>query len=144
PQSEGIWHWAERLESAPSPASRISLGEGGTPLVLSRRIGPGAGLSRLFFKLESVNPTGSYKDRFAASAVSWMLERGVRECLATSSGNSGAALAAACAAAGIRCRLAIVETAPPAKLRQMLAYGAELFRVRGFGIDPETTRRTFA
>ncbi len=119
----------------------IDLGQGSTPLIRSRKIGPGAGLPNLFFKLETCNPTGSYKDRFAAAAVSNMLVNGLTTCVATSSGNTGAALAAYCAAAGLRCRIAIVETAPEAKLRQMLAYGAEIDRVRGFGLSSEVTSR---
>ncbi len=144
PSASGIWRWSGRLEKAPPPECRITLGEGDTPLVRSRRIGPGAGLTRLFFKLESANPTGSYKDRFAVAAVSGMLADGRTHCLATSSGNTGSALAAASAVAGLPCRLAIVEPAPAGKLRQMLAYGAELFRIRGFGIDPAITERTFS
>lgn len=124
--------------------SPFTLGEGNTPLVRSRRIGPAAGLDRLYFKLESGNPTGSYKDRFAAAALASMVAKGDTTCIATSSGNTGAALAAGCAAAGIRCRIAIVETAPAGKLRQMLAYGAELSRIRGFGLDPEVTAKTFS
>lgn len=125
-------------------APSLTLGEGNTPLVRSRRIGPAAGLANLHFKLESLNPTGSYKDRFATAAVSQMLVRGATHCLATSSGNTGAALAAACAVAGIPLHLAIVEPAPEDKLLQMLAYGAVLRRIRGFGLDPEATARTFA
>lgn len=136
-----IWHWSDWLEPLPE-AAQITLGEGATPLLLSRSIGPRAGLPQLWFKLESVNPTGSYKDRFAAAAISDMQARGQRLCVATSSGNTGAALAAYAAAAGIRCRIAIVETAPADKLRQMQAYGAELLRVRGFGLDPHVTART--
>jgi len=119
----------------------ISLGEGDTPLVRSRAIGPAAGLRNLFFKLETVNPTGSYKDRYAAAAISHMVAAGQKNCIATSSGNTGAALAAYCAAAHIRCRIAIVETAPAAKLQQMMAYGAEIYRVRGFGTDAAITAR---
>lgn len=124
-------------------AHRITLGEGDTPLLPSRRIGPQAGLQNLFFKLETTNPTGSYKDRFAAAAVSDMLAKGRRRCVATSSGNTGSALAAYCAAADISCQIAIVETAPQGKLLQMLAYGAHLCRVEGFGIDPQITEQTF-
>src|SRR5438093_9500409 len=138
-----IWCWADWLDPVPE-AARISLGEGNSPLIRSRPIGPSAGLKNLFFKLETVNPSGSYKDRFAAAAVSHLRATGRRHCLATSSGNTGAALAAYCAAASVRCEIAIVETAPADKLRQMLAYGAELFRVRGFGLDPEITEKTFA
>lgn len=142
--NSGIWQWADRLGAVPGEASRITLGEGNTPLLRSRRIGPSAGLAGLHFKLESSNPTGSYKDRFAVAAVSHLLERGVQRCLATSSGNTGAALAAACAVAGLPLHLAIVEPAPDDKLRQMLAYGARLCRIRGFGLDPEASASIFA
>jgi len=137
-----IWRWADWIEPV-APEARITLGEGGTPLVRSRRIGPQAGLKNLFFKLDMVSPTGSFKDRFAAAAISHMVANGQRVCVATSSGNTGAALAAYCAAAGIRCEIAIVETAPREKLKQMLAYGAKLYRIRGFGLDPDVTRRAF-
>ncbi len=133
-----IWRWSQWLDTVPEHA-RITLGEGNTPLVRSRRIGPAAGLNRLYFKLDFATPTGSYKDRFAAAAVSHMVAAGQTRCVATSSGNTGSALAAYCAAAGIECRIAIVETAPEGKLQQMLAYGAKLARIRGFGIDPSVS-----
>jgi threonine synthase len=138
-----IWRWAEWLAPIP-PEARITLGEGNTPLLRSRSIGPKTGLRNLFFKLETVNPSGSYKDRFAATAVSHLRATGRSRCLATSSGNTGAALAAYCAAADVPCEIAIVETAPVDKLKQMLAYGANLYRVRGFGLDPDITSRVFA
>jgi threonine synthase len=137
-----IWRWRELFLDLPA-ASCVTLGEGDTPIVRSRSIGPAAGLKNLCFKFEGVNPTGSYKDRFAAAAVSQMLHEGKRRCVATSSGNTGAALAAYCAAAGIACDIAVVEPAPAEKLKQMLAYGARVYKVRGFGIDPDITRRTF-
>lgn len=129
-----IWTWSRWMAPVPE-ASRLTLGEGNTPLIRSRRLGPSVGLKNLFFKLEFTNPTGSYKDRFGALAISDMLARGKSVCIATSSGNTGASLAAYCAIAGIRCEIAIVEGAPIGKLRQMLAYGAKLYRVRGFGTD---------
>jgi threonine synthase len=141
-ETAGIWRFAASLPEIPVSA-RVSLGEGNTPVIPSRRLGPGAGLAHLHFKLETVNPTGSYKDRFAAMAVSHMQSVEAKVCFATSSGNTGAALAAYCAAAGLRCRIVIVETAPDSKLRQMLAYGAELCRVRGFGLDPVITEAVF-
>ena len=51
---------------------QVNLGEGRTPLIPSRRLGPALGFERLYFKVESANPTGSYKDRFAARAVALM------------------------------------------------------------------------
>lgn len=136
----GIWRYANWFAPIPEWA-RQSLGEGGTPLVRSRRLGPSAGLNNLYFKLEFANPTGSYKDRFAAAAISDMVANQKTECIATSSGNTGASLAAYCALAGIRCEIAIVERAPEGKLRQMLAYGATLYKVRGFGVDSATSDR---
>ncbi len=118
----------------------ITLGEGNTPLVRSRSIGPSMGIENLYFKLETTNPTGSYKDRFAASAISHLLDQKATLCLGTSSGNTGAALAAYSAAAGLPCILAIVDTAPEGKLRQMAAYGATLVKVSGFGTDAQITK----
>ena len=134
-----IWRFANRLPAVPDE-HQLTLGEGNTPLVRSRVIGPALGLENLYFKLESVNPTGSYKDRFAAGSVAHLLAKKRTLCLGTSSGNTGAALAGYSAAAGLRCVLAIVEGAPEAKLQQMQAYGAELIRIRGFGADAEVTR----
>jgi len=131
-----LWRHAEKW-GAPPEADAVTLGEGNTPLIRSRRIGPALGLKNLWFKYEGANPTGSYKDRFAAAAVTHVKREGRRACLGTSSGNTGAALAAYCARAGIGCHLAIVEGAPEGKLRQMRAYGANLLRIRNFGSSAE-------
>lgn len=132
-----LWKFADALPELVHvlPEHRVQLGEGDTPLVRSIKVGPDAGLSALYFKLESCNPTGSYKDRFAAAAVSDMVACQKRRCLATSSGNTGSALAAYCAAAGIECSIAIIDGAPQGKIRQMQAYGARLFSVHNFGHD---------
>ncbi len=135
-----IWRFSDSLPSI-SKRHQVTLGEGETPLVRSTRLGPALGLDNLYFKLESSNPTGSYKDRYAARAVSVLLANNAPICLGTSSGNAGAAIAAYSARAGIRCVLALVEAAPAGKLRQMAAYGAELVPIRGFGTDPETTEQ---
>src|ERR1035437_9075331 len=135
-----IWRWRQ-LQGGVPENFRVTLGEGDTPLVASRRIGPEAGLRHLMFKLEGVSPSGSYKDRFAAAAVSRMVQEGKRRCVATSSGNAGSALVAYCAAGGIACEIAVVETAPEGKLKQMAAYWARIFKVRGFGTDDAVTRQ---
>ncbi len=122
----------------------FSLGEGETPLLRSRRIGPDVGLDHLYFKLETVNPTGSYKDRFAAAAISDMRAHGKKRVVTSSSGNAGSALAAYCAAAGMPCQVAVFDGAPENKLKQMLAYGAEIWKIQGFGADPKITSKTFA
>jgi threonine synthase len=128
------------LHSASQP-NRIDLGEGNTPLVRSRNIGLELGLPNLYFKLENLNPTGSYKDRFAAALVSEMVSNRQTRCIATSSGNTGAALAAYCAAAQIKCIVAVVDGAPVPKLKQMQLYGAELLMIDGFGTSAEVTGR---
>ncbi len=133
-----IWRWVDYFSAIP-PSAQLSLGEGNTPLVKSRRIGPRSGLENLYFKLETSNPSGSYKDRFAAAALGDMLANGKQRVIATSSGNTGSALAAYCAAAGVTCEIAIVDGAPCGKLTQMMAYGAEIYMIEGFGISPQVT-----
>ena len=123
--------------------NRISLGEGDTPLIKSREIGKQLGLKNLYFKLETVSPTGSYKDRFAAFAISHMFMEGKKLCIATSSGNTGAALSAYCATAKIRCVIAVVDGITQAKTQQMLSYGAEIYEIKNFGKDPQVTENTF-
>lgn len=135
-----IWNHAEYIDAVPE-AARVTLGEGNTPLIRSRRIGPSIGLGNLFFKLEFANPTASFKDRFAAAAISHMVAAGQRRCVATSSGNTGSSLAAYCAAAGIECVIALVEAAPEGKLQQMRSYGAQLFKIHGFGRDVAITQK---
>jgi threonine synthase len=133
-----IWRHADFLPKF-ELRHRITLGEANTPLLHSRRIGPVLGLPHLYFKLENCNPTGSFKDRFAVVAASDMAANAKAVCLATSSGNTGAALAAACAVAGIRCYVAVVDGAPQNKLRNMQVYGAHIYTVRGFGRDAAVT-----
>lgn len=130
--------WAAELEiHLPDPP--VTLGEGGTPLLRARWLEREWGLRELWLKAEHLNPTGSYKDRFAAFAINGMVARGQRKCLATSSGNTGSALAAYAARAGIEVVLAITEVTPAGKLSQMAAHGARLLRVKGFGQDAEQT-----
>lgn len=135
---KGIWKYSDLLPSV-KPEARITLGEGNTPLIRSRQLGSYLGLENLFFKLEMVNPSGSYKDRFAAAAIGNLVQKDIKFCIATSSGNTGAALAAYCAAAGIKCYLAIVDGAPSGKLQQMKVYGAETLTIKNFGIDAQVT-----
>lgn len=101
------------------------------------------GLNNLYFKLENLNPSGSYKDRFASAFISIMKSKGQSICIATSSGNTGAALSAYSAAAGVKCALVIVDGAPVPKIRQMQLYGATTIMVDGFGKDTTITSRVF-
>lgn len=142
PKRKGMWRYAPALP-VDHPERAIALGEGGTPLVESRTIGPSLGLRRLFFKIEGANPTGSYKDRIAAVGLSRMRELGVTSWAATSSGNGGAALAAYGARAGMKGTIFTLETAPRAKLSQILAYGPRAVAVKGLGKDPDVEKNTF-
>jgi threonine synthase len=122
----------------------VTLGEGGTPLVRSERIATQLGLKSLYFKLEGSNPTGSYKDRIAAVGMTRMKELGVTGWAATSSGNAGAALAAYGARAGTAGKIFTLETAPRAKLTQILAHAPQVVAVQGLGRNPAIERDTFA
>ena len=136
---KGIWKYSHLLPQI-EESCKITLGEGGTPLVKYTRLGPAMGLENLYFKLEMLNPSGSYKDRFAACAVSDLLQKRMKFCLATSSGNTGAALAAYCASADIKCLLTVVDGAPIGKMKQMQVYGCQTLMVKGFGKDVEVTK----
>jgi threonine synthase len=107
------------------------LGEGNTPLVPSRRIGPALGLNHLYFKHEGCNPSGAFKDRGASLVAALALEAGAEGVVTASSGNAGAAIAAYSAAAGLPCLLLLEPGAPPAKLRQALTTGAKVLTVQG-------------
>jgi len=122
----GIWRYAPLLPDV----EPVTLGEGGTPLVPSLRLGPRLGV-RLLFKAEGMNPTGSFKDRGAAVLVAALRSFGARAVADDSSGNAGAALAAYAARARIRARLFVPAHASGPKLAQIAAYGAELARVPG-------------
>ena len=125
-----IWRWADQWDSPPMEA-RLTLGEGNTPLVRSRHIGPAAGLRNLFFKLETVTPTGSYKDRGSATLMSYLRSIGAGEAGEDSSGNAGASLAAYAARAGLPLKIFCPADAPSGKLLQIRLAGADLVKVPG-------------
>ncbi|TMV47310.1 pyridoxal-phosphate dependent enzyme [Paenibacillus mesophilus] len=139
----GLWKYRRMLPDIPE-ANRLYLGEGATPLVPSRKIAKRLRVGELYFKLEGGNPTGSYKDRIAAVGVSWALANGRAACAGTTSGNAGAAFAAYAAGAGIPYHLFVLEHMAEAKLAQVLAYGAIVRKVKGFGTYAEVGDRVFA
>lgn len=104
----------------------ITLGEGWTPLIKFSR--------NVFFKLENLNPTGSFKDRGSTVLVSTLhkLIRKAEGFLAEdSSGNAGASVAAYAARAGLRAKIYVPENVSGAKFSQIQAYGAEIVKVSG-------------
>jgi threonine synthase len=107
------------------------LGEGDTPLIRSKRIGAALGLKNLYFKNEGLNPSGAFKDRAGALVAALALDAGAQGILSASSGNASSAIAAYCAAAGLKCVILMEPGNPPAKLRQTLATGAQVVLVEG-------------
>ena len=109
----------------------VSLGEGNTPCVRLDSLGRSLGLSKLYAKLEFVNPTGSFKDRGTAVMMSIAREQGIKEIVEDSSGNAGASTAAYAARAGIRAHVFAPASAPGPKIRQIAVYGAEVHSIDG-------------
>jgi threonine synthase len=111
---------------------RRTLGEGGTPLVRSKRLGDELGLDALYFKLESTNPTGSFKDRGMVVAVAKAVEEGATAVMCASTGNTSASAAAYAAAYGLNAYV-IVPAGRIAlgKLAQATAHGAEIVQIDG-------------
>jgi threonine synthase len=109
----------------------VSLGEGGTPLLEAPRLSERLGCE-VRLKWEGVNPTGSFKDRGMALAVSRALERGARGVVCASTGNTAASSAAYAARAGLPAVIVLPAGAVArGKLAQALAVGAELREVDG-------------
>jgi threonine synthase len=111
------------------------LGEGATPLQPAPRVGRWLGLKTLLVKRESLNPTGSFKARGMAVAVSRAVELGARHLVAPSAGNAGGALAAYAAAAGVRATVVMPADAPQANVVEVLATGADLVLLDGLISD---------
>jgi threonine synthase len=103
---------------------RVTLGEGWTPLV-------DAAAWDAQFKLEYLFPTGSFKDRGAATTVSHAHALGVDRLLEDSSGNAGHAVATYAARAGLDAAIYVPASAKPAKLRAIERTGADVIRVEG-------------
>ena len=119
-----LWRYAAALAVRGPP--RVSLGEGWTPLV--QRDWHGV---EVRFKLESLMPTGSFKDRGTAVMINHLLEVGVGPIHEDSSGNAGASIATYAAVAGIPCRIYVPAAAPRGKLVQIAASGAEVRAIPG-------------
>jgi len=111
---------------------RISLGEGSTPLVRSSVLERECGLDELWFKLESCNPTGSFKDRGMVVAVARALESGAKAIMCASTGNTSASAAAYAAHCGIDCFVLVPAGKVAAgKMAQAVAFGSRIIEVDG-------------
>ena len=110
----------------------LSMGEGDTPLVKSRRLGEEFGIGALYFKLEGCNPSGSFKDRGMVLAVAKAVEDGFSTILCASTGNTSASAAAYGAAAGLKTVVLVPDgQITEGKMSQAVAYGARVVKLDG-------------
>jgi threonine synthase len=125
-----LWRYRELLP-LPSDVEPVSLGEGMTPLLHCPRLGELLGLSQLFVKDESQLPTGSFKSRGMAAAVSMAKWLGVKRVALPTAGNAGGAAAAYAARAGLECFVFMPADTPVVNQFEAHLYGAKAFRVNG-------------
>lgn len=130
PREKSMWRYRELLP-LPASASPVTLGEGMSPVLACPRLGREMGLSRLFIKDESQLPTGSFKSRGMAAAVSMANHLGVKKVAVPTAGNAGGALAAYGARAGMQVYIFMPEDTPI--INQIEAYlcGAHVYLVNG-------------
>lgn len=125
----GIWRHKELL---PDLSSHVSLGEGMTQLLLARRLGIQTKLAaRVYFKMESTNPTGSFKDRASAIGVSAALSLGFRRGIIASTGNAAASFAAYAVRAAIKAYILVPHGTAQAKMIKTLIHGPRVFELEG-------------
>jgi threonine synthase len=113
------------------PRSPFPLRVGSTPLYPARRLAESIGMSELYLKDDSLNPSASLKDRASAIVIGRALDIGAKVVSVASTGNAGSSLACVAAAAGLEAVVFVPAGAPVAKLTQMLAFGARVLAVRG-------------
>ncbi len=137
-----LWRYREVL-----PVRRedniVTLGEGWTPLHHAKHLGAALGLSELYVKDESLNPTQSFKARGMSVAVSMAKELGVKKIAAPSAGNAAGALAAYCAHAGLEAFLFMPRDTPRANVIECEVTGANVTLMDGLITDcgAEVARR---
>ena len=129
-----IDRYADRLPVTPR-TPRLTLGEGGTPLMRSTWLERETGVREVWLKVEGMNPTGSFKDRGMVVAVAKALEEGATSVLCASTGNTAASAAAYAARAGLGCAVVLpAGHVALGKLTQAMMFGARVVAVRG-GFD---------
>jgi threonine synthase len=115
----GLWRYRADLAVSGEP---VTLGEGETPVMP---------YDKYLLKLEGISPTGSFKDRGAATAITAARAAGAGTVIEDSSGNAGTAIAAYAAAAGLRARIFAPDDIVPAKAKAIQVLGAELIKISG-------------
>lgn len=122
-QTRSIWRYGQFLPPV-QEENIVTLGEGGTPLTPSVHIGPALGLKHLYFKNDTMMPTGSFKDRGFSLAVSYAKEIGVQNGFTYSSGNAGASFSAYASRGGFRALVCVEYVASQTKMAMINLYGA--------------------
>ncbi|MFW5786517.1 MAG: threonine synthase, partial [bacterium] len=115
------------VEAAHFPAIPV----GNTPLWEPDRLRHDLGLPRLYLKDDTLNPTGSLKDRASVLVAAFARKHGIARVTVASTGNAASSMAGIGAAAGLAVTIFVPENPPRAKLIQCLQYGAEVRRVDG-------------
>ncbi|MBI2803846.1 MAG: threonine synthase [Planctomycetes bacterium] len=125
-----LWRYRELLP-LPVSAEPVTLGEGMSPLLPCPRLGKELGLPRLYIKDESQLPTGSFKSRGMAAAVSMAKHLGLKRLAVPTAGNAGGALAAYGARAGIEVFVFMPDDTPVINQIEAFLCGARVFLVNG-------------
>ena len=126
-----MWRYEEILPGG----EPVTLGEGMTPLVHARRMGERVGLPCLYIKDEGLNPTGSFKARGLAAAVTAAKALGAETLAIPTAGNAGGALAAYAAKAGLRSVIVMPADTPAANVLECRAFGADVRKTDGLISD---------
>jgi threonine synthase len=125
-----LWRYRELLP-LPLDVEPVTLGEGMTPLLPCPSLGKQLGLSQLYVKDESQLPTGSFKSRGMAAAISMAKWLGVKRVALPTAGNAGGAAAAYAARAGLECFVFMPQDTPIVNQFEAYLYGAKTYRVNG-------------
>lgn len=133
-RARGMWRWHELLP-VKDPNNIVSLGEGDAPLLRVDRLGAETGLEPLYLKDESLNPTGTFKARGQAAAISKAKELGVEQVIIPTAGNAGGAMAAYASRAGMRSKVYMPADTPEANIVESRMAGAEVVLVDGLISD---------
>lgn len=129
-----LWRYKELLP-AYDESKIVSFGEGMSPLLKSPRLGASLGVDDLWIKDESQLPTGSFKSRGMALAVTMANHFGITSVALPTAGNAGGAAAAYAARAGMSCYVFMPEDTPIINQYEAIAYGANAYSVNGLITD---------
>ena len=129
-----MWRYAPVLPVS-KPASIVSLGEGMTPLLPTRRLAEALGGGDIWVKDEGINPTGSFKARGLSCAISMCHELGIQKLAIPSAGNAASAMAAYAAAAGMEAHIFMPRDVPQSNYIECKAFGAQVTLVDGLISD---------